>query len=70
MSVKMKLIHHALLLLNVLTLKAATNVSILILTRWKKMEELVSVMFVNLVSIKTISVLVYNAVKTIKLRFI
>ena len=70
MNVKMKLIHHALLLLNALTLKAATNVSILILTSWQKMEEHALVMLVNLLSIKTFSVLFYNAVKIIKLTFI
>lgn len=70
MNVKMRIIHHALLLLNALTLKAATNVSLLVLTSWQKMEEHALVMLVNLLSIKTFSVLFYNAVKIIKLRFI
>lgn len=67
-NVKTKLIHHALPLLNALTLKAATNVSVLILTSWQKMEEHALIMLVNLLSIKIFSVLFYNAVKIMKLR--
>lgn len=70
MNVKIKLVHHALLLLNALTLEAAISVSILIITSWQKMEEHALVMLVNLLSIKTFSVLFYNAVKIIKLRFV
>lgn len=69
MNVKMKLIHHALHLLNALTLKAAIYVSVLILTSWQKMEEHALVMLLNLLPIKIFSVLFfYNAVKIIKLR--
>lgn len=59
MNVKMKLIHHALHLLNALTLKAATNVSVLILTSSQKMEERALVMPVNLLYIKILSVLFF-----------
>jgi len=52
MNVKMKSIHHALFLLNALILKAATNVSVLILTSWQKMEERALVMLVNRLSIR------------------
>lgn len=71
MNVKMKLIHHALHLLNALTLRAAIYVSVLILTSWQKMEEHALVMLLSLLPIKIFSVLFfffYNAVKIVKLR--
>jgi len=61
MSVKRKLIHHALQLLNALTLKAATNASVLNRTNWQKMEEHALIAFVNLLSIKVFSVLFFNS---------
>lgn len=69
MNVKMKSIHHALLLLYALTLRAATNVFILIPTSWQKMEEHALVMVVNLQSIKMFSVPFYNAVKIHQIEF-
>lgn len=69
MNVKIKLIHHALLLLYALTPKAATNVSTLIPTSWQKMEEHALVMVVNLLSIKTLSVPFYNTVKINQIAF-
>lgn len=68
MNVKMKLIHHALLLLYALTLKVATNASMLIPTSWQKMEDAL-VMVVNLLPIKTFSAPFYNTVKNNQIAF-
>lgn len=69
MNVKMKLIHHALLLLYALTLRAATNVSTLIPTSKQKTKEHVLVMVVNILPIKTFSDPFYNAVKVYQIEF-